>query len=67
MVEATNSAGEEEIAEEIETPDLFDENESDDPIFAVEDALDSYGQMRKQEDGLLGYEDFLVLKEVIIR
>ena len=67
MVE--NFAGEQEevIDEEIETPDLFDENESDNPLIAVEDALDSYGPMSRQQDGTLQYADFLALKEIIAR
>ena len=39
---------EDEIPEEIELPDIFDENESDNPLCAVEDALDSYGKFRRE-------------------
>ena len=58
---------EDEIPEEIEMPDLFDENESENPLCAVEDALDAYGQFRRQADGTLPFEDFLALKEIILR
>lgn len=53
------------IDEDIVVPDLFDESESDNPILAVEDAIDSYGRFGKEADGTLCFEDFLVLKEIV--
>ena len=62
-----NDGGEDEIAEEIVTADIFDDTESDNPIFAVEDAIDSYGSFGRNKDGTLCFEDFMVLKEIIHR
>ena len=57
-----------EIDEDIVVPDLFDDNESDNPFLAVEDAIDSYGRFGREPDGsTLCFEDFLVLKEIIYR
>ena len=36
----SNEIVEDEIQEEIVTADIFDDTESDNPIFAVEDAID---------------------------
>ena len=58
---------EDEIPEEIELPDTYEENESENPICAVEDALDSYGRIRLEADGTVNFEDFLALKEIILR
>ena len=67
MKQAVESDGS-EIAEEIETPDLFDENESDNPMLAVEDALDSYGVFRRDADGAFAnFDDFLAFREIISR
>ena len=48
-------------------PDLFDDNESENPFLAVEDAVDTYGRFGREQDGSLCFEDFLVLKEIIHR
>ena len=53
------------IVEDIVTADLFDETESDNPIFAVEDALDAYGRVCREADGTLAFDDFLAVKEII--
>lgn len=53
---------EDEIPEDIQETDQFDEAESDDPICAVEDALDSHGQFRREADGTLKFEEFLKFK-----
>ncbi len=58
---------EEEIAEEIVTPDIYDEGESDNPIIAVEDGLDNHGVFTREKDGTLVFEDFLTFKEIIYR
>lgn len=58
---------EEEIAEEIVTPDIYDEGESDNPIIAVEDGLDNHGAFAREKDGTLVFEDFLTFKEIIYR
>ena len=58
---------EDEIPEEIVLPDTYDENESENPLCAVEDALDAYGRIGRQADGTLNYDDFLALKEIILR
>ena len=58
---------EEEIAEEIVTPDIYDEGESDNPIIAVEDGLDNHGVFAREKDGTLVFEDFLIFKEIIYR
>ena len=58
---------EDEIPEDIVLPDLFDDNESENPLCALEDALDTYGRFRIQADGTLDFEDFLALKEIILR
>lgn len=49
------------------TPDLFDDNESENPMLAVEDAIDTYGRFGRESDGTLCFEDFMVLKEIIQR
>ena len=59
---------EDEIQEDIIVPDLFDDDkESENPLCAVEDALDTYGRFERLPDGTLGFEDFLAFKEIIIR
>ena len=58
---------EDEIPEEIELPDTFEDNESENPLCAVEDALDAYGRIRREADGIVNFEDFLALKEIILR
>ena len=56
-----------EIPEEIEEAGTYDEDESDNPMFAVEDALDAHGLFRRQADGTLEFDEFLTLKEIILR
>lgn len=43
MVELLPDEQEEIIAEDIVIPDIYDEGESDNPLIAVEDGLDSHG------------------------
>ncbi len=58
---------EEEIAEEIEVPDIYDEGESDNPLIAVEDGLDNHGTFAREKDGTLAFADFMIFKEIIYR
>ena len=67
MVEYIPEEGEDDIAEEIEMPDTFEDTESENPICAVEDALDAHGNFPRQADGTLHFDDFLTLKEIIQR
>ena len=67
MVECIPDKEDDDIAEEIEIADIFDDTESDNPMFAVEDAIDTYGSFGRNKDGTLCFEDFLVLKEIIHR
>ena len=58
---------EDDIAEEITEPDTYDEGESDNPMTAVEDAIDTYGRFPREPDGSVEFDHFLALKEIIHR